>query len=378
MKALGAIACAAATLAFVEGSSAARAQSLDTVETAYTGWMAKHKIQRGVLTVTYQRRLVLTRGYGGTDANAVVRLASLSKAITAVCVATLVDAGKVRFDSRMGDVLATFFATNPPADPRVRDVTIAQALAHRTGYHRLGSIILNDPVSGSIYTERVRAGKVGDPAITELLSQALRTPPSYPPGDIYRYNNTGYAMLGAAIEAVSGQSYERTCNDAVLKPMGIPGATLDPIFTMSSSFGAWMLSGPQYLSFYEAFAPQSKVLAETAQSYMRDPADKWVTERKISYYTLGVNVSQAKDGTLDIWHGGTKHISVTTKTHGRLAANSKTLAMRMGKQGIAWFAQAEPGPPPAAMEELRLALNKAARAVKEWPANDLYMEIGKK
>src|SRR5256885_256472 len=112
----------------------AHSQTIDTLDTTYKDWMAKNGVSQGVLAVTYERRLVLTRGYGGTTPEAAVLLASLSKAITGTCIGTLVDAGKLSFDMRVGEVLAEFFRRNGnPADPRVKDLTVAQLLTHRSG-----------------------------------------------------------------------------------------------------------------------------------------------------------------------------------------------------------------------------------------------------
>ena len=43
----------------------------------------------------------------------------------------------------------------------------------------------------------------------------------FEPGERYRYNNSGYLLLGAVIEAVSGLPYERFLQEAIFKPLGM-------------------------------------------------------------------------------------------------------------------------------------------------------------
>ena len=74
------------------------------------------------------------------------RVASLSKAITAVCTTTLIREGKLRFDTPLGEILARAPARYPePRDGRLRAATIAQLLTHRSGFGRSEA---SDPATG--------------------------------------------------------------------------------------------------------------------------------------------------------------------------------------------------------------------------------------
>jgi CubicO group peptidase (beta-lactamase class C family) len=53
-------------------------------------WMGAHSVPRGSVAVTCNNRLVVAAGYGGRAANERVPVWSLSKVITALCVASLI------------------------------------------------------------------------------------------------------------------------------------------------------------------------------------------------------------------------------------------------------------------------------------------------
>src|SRR5262249_13392407 len=106
-------------------------QPIDTTvfDTTFRDWMKEHDVAKAVLVVGHRGQPVFERGYGGQDPKQRVLLASLSKAITARCVATLIDDGRLRLDSKVGDVLAPFFRHHgQPADARIKDATIEQLL----------------------------------------------------------------------------------------------------------------------------------------------------------------------------------------------------------------------------------------------------------
>src|SRR5262245_53066622 len=71
------------------------AQTNAGFDSALKSWMTEHQIPAASLAVMKDKRIVTTLGYGGMNAAAPARIASLSKAITAVCIARLVDQGRL-------------------------------------------------------------------------------------------------------------------------------------------------------------------------------------------------------------------------------------------------------------------------------------------
>ena len=97
-------------------------------------WVAANRVTAASLAVMRDNRLVLARGYGERRAGDRVPVWGLSKAITAACVASLVDEGRLGFDDRIGPLLTSFFQrAGPPADERLAGVTVGQLLSQHSG-----------------------------------------------------------------------------------------------------------------------------------------------------------------------------------------------------------------------------------------------------
>jgi len=89
------------------------------LETAFLGWAAENDVSEAVMVVS-QRGQQVAQVALNRDVDAPIELASLSKAITAVCAATLIDAGVWTLGTTSADVLAA-------------GITVAQLLTHRSG-----------------------------------------------------------------------------------------------------------------------------------------------------------------------------------------------------------------------------------------------------
>lgn len=341
----------------------ARAQTVESLDATFKDWMANNGVRSGQLSVSHEQALVLARGYGKYRSDTPVLLASLSKAITGACVATLIDAGEIRFDTKIGDVLADYFRRYPqPADPRVENVTVAQLLTHRSGFGRSSG----DPATGDALSEFLVSGRASQPAMRQLLSLALRNELENKPGKIYTYTNISFLILGVMIEEVTGQPYEKYCNQAVLNPLGITGAGLDPEWRILSSYGGWKLSGPQYLRFMEAFAPDSNILGRKSLAFLNDGTRKWINDQEDVYYAMGMLVRPVADGGHNLWHEGAWSYNLNNSANGRLSKNMGTYAVRLDN-GVSWFAEYEPKPSDAAVEELDVLMYRSISAIETWP-----------
>lgn len=117
--------------------------SLDAFDRAMRDWMAAHHVSRGSVAVMRDDHLVFAAGYRGRRANERVPVWSMSKAITGVCIATLVQDGSLRFDEPIGPWLARIARAAAPADPRLAQVTVGQRLGDQ-----------NDARGGAIHEKR--------------------------------------------------------------------------------------------------------------------------------------------------------------------------------------------------------------------------------
>ena len=93
-------------------------------------WAARHGVQRAIVVVRREGRVVYRSAVGGADPTAAVHLASLSKAITGACVATLIRDGKLAFEAPAEPAV---FAAHGSRPIRASPVT-ACSCSHRAGF----------------------------------------------------------------------------------------------------------------------------------------------------------------------------------------------------------------------------------------------------
>jgi CubicO group peptidase (beta-lactamase class C family) len=209
----------------------AEAQTVDGIEQAWRSWAARYGQRTGGMVVLHAGQPVREVAMGRQVVGEPVRLASLSKAITGVCIAHLVDHGRLSFDTPLSQALArTFARIGTPADPRLSQVTIGQLLAHRAG---LAGKEDSEPLGA--YLRRNTAQRTAfDTQLKWLLPLRLASAP----GARYSYANAGYTILGAVIEEASGRDYESYCRDEVLLPLGARDAALDPAWRIRRATAA--------------------------------------------------------------------------------------------------------------------------------------------
>lgn len=130
------------------------------------------------------------------------RLGSMNKMLTSVAILQLAQAGKVSLDGTLGDYLTAY----PNAD--MRRATVRQLLSHRAG--------AGDIFGPEFDRERDRLRTHAD-----YLALFGTRAPAHPPGSRHDYANYGFVLLGAIIEAVSGQDYYAYVEEHILIPAGM-------------------------------------------------------------------------------------------------------------------------------------------------------------
>jgi CubicO group peptidase (beta-lactamase class C family) len=188
--------------------------------------MRKHGIPGGAVALVRDGKLIYARGYGYGDVeaqtrvqpDALFRIASVSKPITAVAILKLVEEGKLRLDDRIAPLISDLRpAESATVDARWERITIRHLLQHTGGWDRDRSF---DPM----FRPQTAADAVGAPApaSAETVIRYMKgVPLDFDPGARYAYSNFGYAILGRIIERVSGMSYEQYVRTAILAPLGI-------------------------------------------------------------------------------------------------------------------------------------------------------------
>ena len=165
-------------------------------------------------------KTVFSRGYGvrdlrsreRIDAATGFRLASMTKAFTAMAVAFLVRDGKLRYEDALTDVFPAFPAYG-------RGITIRHLLTHTSG--------LPDYEELMAAAERGRAPlwtaerQIRDDEVLALLRG--ETKGRFPPGTSWAYSNSGYVVLGLVVARVSGKPFGDFLRQWIFAPLEMDG-----------------------------------------------------------------------------------------------------------------------------------------------------------
>jgi len=138
------------------------------------------------------------------------RLGSVTKQFTATLILQLVEQGKIKLDGKLIDYLPDY---RPDTGARV---TIHNLLSHTSGipnYTALPDFFEN--VSRNPF-------KVND-FVKKYASGDLQ----FEPGTKFTYSNSGYFLLGAIIEKVTGKSYEQVLRENIFEPAGMKNSGFD-------------------------------------------------------------------------------------------------------------------------------------------------------
>jgi CubicO group peptidase (beta-lactamase class C family) len=133
-----------------------------------------------------------------------LNLGSMNKMITAVAIAQLVEAGKLAFDDPVGKHLPEY----PNADVATK-VRIHHLLTHTSG---LGSFFRDEFQNAS----RTRFRTVRD-----FMGLVEKETLAFEPGARWQYSNSGFLLLGAIVEKVSGGSYFDYVRQRIYQPAGM-------------------------------------------------------------------------------------------------------------------------------------------------------------
>jgi serine-type D-Ala-D-Ala carboxypeptidase/endopeptidase len=158
-------------------------------------------------------RLVHLRSYGVQDtetarpvtADTLFRVASMTKAFTALTILKLRDDGRVRLDAPASEYVPEMrdWAYPTGDSPRIR---VRDLLGHTAGF------VTDDPWGD-------RQTPLPEADFTRMLREGV--PFTRTPGIRYEYSNLGYALLGRIVTNVSGQPYAETIARTLLQPLGM-------------------------------------------------------------------------------------------------------------------------------------------------------------
>ncbi|QEH38817.1 D-alanyl-D-alanine carboxypeptidase precursor [Aquisphaera giovannonii] len=144
-------------------------------------------------------------------------IGSDTKAMTATLAGMLVDEGKLRWDSTVGELLPDLAAG---LDPGVRGVRLAQLLSHTSGLPG------DDEAFGELLGKSYLQEGNLDAMRTWLAKEYGKRPLATKPGAKFAYANMNYIIAGAAIERAAGRTWEELIRRRLFEPLGLRSAGL--------------------------------------------------------------------------------------------------------------------------------------------------------
>ncbi len=158
----------------------------------------------GALLVAKDSEIIFSKGFGLADRargipvtpETIFTTGSITKQFTAAAILTLEMQGNLS----VKDPITKYFK-NVPEDKT--GITLHHLLTHSAGFK---------PALGYDFAEISR---------DEYVELAFKTPLNRSPGELYEYSNTGYSLLAAIVEQVSGQSYDTFLQNHLFKPAGM-------------------------------------------------------------------------------------------------------------------------------------------------------------
>lgn len=199
------------------------------------GLMARSDVHHVLLAAQRGRDcepVIVTRGDGGPgrpplQPDTPFFIASISKLFIAITILRLHEAQRLDLDGSLADHLPWVDLSGlhlRGGVDRTADITLRHLLAHASG---LPDYLEEAPRGGQAFIEEVVEQGDRDWDLAFVLERVRALRPHFPPQDLHaprvriRYSDTGYRLLIAVIEAVTGSGYETAVATEVLTPLGL-------------------------------------------------------------------------------------------------------------------------------------------------------------
>jgi D-alanyl-D-alanine carboxypeptidase len=188
-----------------------RAGVVATIDSLANAFLAQGPVAGVSVAVVKGRDTIVMKGYGLADIEndvratpqTVHRIGSITKQFTAAAIMRLVEQGKLALDDTLAKLL-------PDVAPAWRGISLRRLLNHTSGIRSYTGI-------GPRWQRRRREDMTPDTIVGLVRDDTL----DFRPGAQWRYNNTGYVLLGMIIERASGKSYATYLEEEFYRPLGL-------------------------------------------------------------------------------------------------------------------------------------------------------------
>jgi len=193
--------------------------SLAKIDRIFSDWRLTSHVPGLVYGIVMDGKLVAVKGQGVQDpatgkpvtADSLFRIASMSKAFTAMAILKLRDAGKLSLDAPAQTYVPEMKSWPLPTSDS-RPITVRELLTHSAGF-----------VEDNPWGDRQQV-------LTEAeFSAYLRAgvPAARAPGLGMEYSNLGFALLGRIVGNVSGMRYQDYIRREIMAPLGMASTGYD-------------------------------------------------------------------------------------------------------------------------------------------------------
>ncbi|WP_339242109.1 serine hydrolase [Paenibacillus sp. FSL R5-0517] len=180
----------------------------------------KSALKGAVVTVVQDEQIVLNKGYGyanvekeiPVDADSTLfRVASISKTLTATAIMQLAEQGPVKLNQDISTYTDGLDLTNHTGTA----LTLEHLMTHTSGFDFTDAAATDRELGSSYPLEQF---------IKEHQPSVVRTP-----GEVFRYDNYGYALLGYIVQKQSKLPFETYVQQHIFQPLSMS----DSHFTLS-------------------------------------------------------------------------------------------------------------------------------------------------
>ncbi|WP_375746644.1 serine hydrolase [Corallococcus interemptor] len=216
----------------IAAGAATRQQELDRLLTQY------HQLRQfnGAALVANEKGVVLKKAYGQANfewnvpntPDTKFRLASVSKQFTAMVILQLVAEGKLKLEDTVASALPDY-----RQDTGSR-ITVAHLLNHTSGL----------PNYTSLPDFFARDSRVPYP-VADFVKRFASGDLEFEPGSKFAYSNSGYFLLGAIIERVTGKTYAQAVRERIFTPLGMKDSGYDVTATVLPKRASGYELGPE-------------------------------------------------------------------------------------------------------------------------------------
>ena len=177
-------------------------------------------IFNGAILVARGDEIILSKGYGLANfetkspctPQTQFQIASCTKSFTSLAIMLLQQQGKLNTQDSLDKYLPDFVRGN--------EITIHHLLTHSSGIIDYGNIYeYKKIINKQFNTYHNKALQYL--SIDELIKMFKNKPLQFKPGEKFSYSNSGYVLLAAIIEKVSGKNYFDFVQENILTPFGM-------------------------------------------------------------------------------------------------------------------------------------------------------------